>query len=111
MIWSSIILRRHTMVYVTKRRMKRSSTSWLFQSSSLSNQLLEIDSLCLKIDGTEEWYKKEDIHDWIKEGNVAKVNVNPYPELQAMVSSSGEKYVRSSPNGSTSDNLLNLPLG
>ena len=99
------------MIYVTKRRMKPSSTSWLFQSSSLSTQLLEIDSLCLKDGINEKWYKKEDIHDWIKKGNMVKVGVNPYPELQAMISSSGEKYVRSSPNGSTSDNLLKLPIG
>ena len=100
------------MVFVTKRRMKSSSTSGLHQSNSLDSQLLEIDSLYLQCDKFEGWYEKSMIHDWLKKGNSAKVNIAPYPELQPMVNIfTGEKYVRSASNGSTHDNLLSLPLG
>lgn len=100
------------MVLVTKRRMKSSSASGLYQSDSLGSQLLEIDSLYLQCNEFEGWYEKGMIHDWLKKGNAAKVNIAPYPELQPMVSIfTGEKYVRSSPDGSIRDNLLSLPLG
>ena len=100
------------MVLVTKRRMKSSAASGLHQSESLDGQLLEIDSLYLQCDEFEGWYEKGMIHDWLKKGNTAKVNIAPYPELQPMVNIfTGEKYVRSAPSGSTHDNLLSLPLG
>ena len=100
------------MVFVTKRRMKSSSTSGSQQNNSLDSQLLEIDSLYLQCDKFEGWYEKGMIHDWLKKGNAAKVNIAPYPELQPMASMfTGEKYVRSAPDGSTHDNLLSLPLG
>ena len=100
------------MVFVTKRRMKSSSTSGLHQNNSLDSQLLEIDSLYLQCDKFEGWYEKGMIHDWLKKGNAAKVGIAPYPELQPMESIfTGEKYVRSAPDGSTHDNLLSLPLG
>ena len=100
------------MVFVTKRRMKSSSTSGLHQSNSLDSQLLEIDSLYLQCNEFEGWYEKGMIHDWLKKGNAAKVSIAPYPELQPMASIfTGEKYVRSAPDGSTHDNLLSLPLG
>ena len=100
------------MVFVTKRRMKPSSTSGLHQNNSPDSQLLEIDSLYLQCDEFEGWYEKGMIHDWLNKGNAAKVNIAPYPELQPMASIfTGEKYVRSAPDGSTHDNLLSLPLG
>ena len=100
------------MVLVTKPRMKSSAASGLHQSESLDGQLLEIDSLYLQCDKFEGWYEKSMIHDWLKKGNSAKVNIAPYPELQPMVNIfTGEKYVRSAPNGSTHDNLLSLPPG
>lgn len=100
------------MVFATKRRMKPSSTSGLHQNNSLDSQLLEIDSLYLQCDEFEGWYEKGMIHDWLKKGNAAKVSIAPYPELQPMASIfTGEKYVRSAPDGSTHDNLLSLPLG
>ena len=100
------------MVLVTKRRMKSSAASGLHQSNSLDGQLLEIDSLYLTCNEFEGWYEKGMIHDWLKKGNAAKVNIAPYPELQPMVNIfTGEKYVHSAPNGSTHDNLLCLPLG
>ena len=54
------------MVFVTKRRMKPSSTSGLHQNNSLDSQLLEIDSLYLQCDKFEGWYEKGMIHDWLK---------------------------------------------
>ena len=103
---------RNMMVLVTKRRMKSSAASGVHQSISLDGQLLEIDSLYLQCDEFEGWYEKGMIHDWLKKGNAAKVIIAPYPELQPMVSIfTGEKYVRSAPNGSTHDNLLSLPPG
>ena len=100
------------MIFVTKRRMKSSSTSGSQQNNSLDSQLLEIDSLYLQCDKFEGWYEKGMIHDWLKKGNAAKVSIAPYPELQPMASIfTGEKYVRSAPDGSTHDNLLSLPLG
>ena len=100
------------MVLVTKRRMKSSAASGVHQSNSLDGQLLEIDSLYLQCDKFEGWYEKGMIHDWLKKGNAAKVNIAPYPELQPIASIfTGEKYVRSAPDGSTHDNLLGLPLG
>ena len=61
-----LITGRHTMVFVTKRRMKSSSTSGLHQNNSLDSQLLEIDSLYLQCDKFEGWYEKGMIHDWLK---------------------------------------------
>ena len=54
------------MIFVTKRRMKSSSTSGLHQNNSLDSQLLEIDSLYLQCDKFEGWYEKGMIHDWLK---------------------------------------------
>ena len=42
---------------------------------------------------------------------LSKKNKRPYPKLIAAVSINQEKYVRSSPNDSKHDNLLNLPRG
>lgn len=45
----------------------------------------------------------------ILQGEIIRVNIYPYPILEEMTSSKGEKYVRSMPNESRHDNLLNLP--
>lgn len=37
------------------------------------------------------------------------VNINPYPYLEKAKSGDGEKYVRSKPDYTGRDNLLNLP--
>ena len=73
-----------------------------------SNQLCEIDSIYL-----EEWgqfYKKEKVYDMLMQHPKSiYVNIYPYPYLQPVVSSLGEKYVRSEPDSSQRDNLLSLP--
>lgn len=76
-----------------------------------SNNLLEIDSIYLTgFDVVPSYYKKEDIYDEIKNNNAKiKVDIWPYPELQAVLSANGEKYVRSTPNQYGFDNLLSLP--
>lgn len=76
-----------------------------------SNNLLEIDSIYLTgVDVIPSYYKKEDVYDEIKNNNVKiKVDIWPYPELQAVLSANGEKYVRSTPNQYGFDNLLSLP--
>lgn len=56
------------------------------------------------------YYKKGYLHDYIKlsPGSI-KVNIWPYPALIPAVSGNGEKYVRSRPDATRRDNLLNLP--
>ncbi len=74
-----------------------------------SNNLLEIDSIYLTGLSEEGFYKKEAIYDYlVKNPNTIQVNIYPYPNLIKAVSSRQEKYVRSTPNDSTKDNLLNL---
>ena len=41
--------------------------------------------------------------------NSIYVNISPYPDLVPALSSNYEKYVRSEPNDTPSDNLLRLP--
>lgn len=75
-----------------------------------SQKLEEIDSIW--IDGCTEpgYYKKGDVHDYLKlHPSSIKVNIYPYPNLIPATSSLGEKYVRSTPNNSRRDNLLDLP--
>ena len=76
----------------------------------LSNNLLEIDSIYLTGLRNEGYYKKEVIYDYLKnDGQDILVNIRPYPRLQPAVSVNGEKYVRSTGNEYSFDNLLNLP--
>lgn len=75
---------------------------------SKSNDLCEIDSIYLEEMGT--FYKKGLVHDYLLSNpNSIYVNIYPYPVLQPAVSPLGEKYVRSEPNSTQKDNLLNLP--
>lgn len=76
-----------------------------------SNNLLEIDSIYLTGIGViQGYYKKEYIYNEIKNNNAnIKVDIWPYPSLQAVLSINWEKYVRSTPNQYGFDNLLNLP--
>lgn len=98
------------MIYATSIRMKPSyhSTS---SYHSLDDQLMEIDEIFLTAANWSGWYKKRVVHDYLKEGNEVLVNIASYPKLIAAVSINQEKYVRSSPNDSKHDNLLNLPRG
>lgn len=75
-----------------------------------SNDFLEIDSIYLEGLPNEGFYKKEAVHDFLKQypGNI-QINNYPYPDLIPAISARGEKYVRSEPNNLTEDNLLRLP--
>ena len=56
------------------------------------------------------FFKKSVIHDYVKEHpSSIQVKIYPYPDVVPATSINGEKYVRSSPNGSERDNLLSLP--
>lgn len=75
-----------------------------------SSNLLEIDSIYLTGCKEEGFYKKENLYDYLqKNPGTIQVNIYPYPNLIPALSSNNEKYVKSSPNGTSSDNLLALP--
>ena len=74
-----------------------------------SNNLLEIDQIYL-LNSQNGWYKKEIIHDYVKShSNSITVGTSYGPYVIPAVSVYGEKYVKSSPNNTTVDNLLSLP--
>lgn len=78
--------------------------------SYYSQSLLEIDEIYIDGNGVSGFFKKAIIYDYLKQyPGAIQVNIWPYPNLVPALSSQGEKYVRSSPNGSTHDNLLSLP--
>ncbi len=75
-----------------------------------SNNLVEIDEIYLTGASEERFYTKEVLHNYLENNpNTIQVNIYPYPQVVPATSQRGEKYVRSSPNGSTNDNLLSLP--
>lgn len=75
-----------------------------------SNKLVEIDALYIEGCRNPGYFKKAIVYDYVKEhpGELF-VKRYPYPEVIGAISASGEKYVRSSPNDYTHDNLLDLP--
>ena len=75
-----------------------------------SKNLMEIDQLYIEGCQNPSYYKKSIIYDYVKKhpGSI-KVNRYPYPTVIGAISVNGEKYVRSSPNDYTHDNLLDLP--
>ena len=77
-----------------------------------SYSLVEIDEIFVSGTGWNNFYKKGDLHDYIKRnpGSI-QVDLSPYPDLVPATSPYpySEKYVRSEPNDSTKDNLLKLP--
>lgn len=75
-----------------------------------SNDLLEIDSIYVEGCSNEGYFKKSVLHDYVKEnpGSI-QVDIYPYPKVVHAISIYGEKYVKSSPDSTTKDNLLNLP--
>ncbi len=90
------------MMYVTKIKMK--------PGCYYSSSLVEIDQLFITGCKDPGFYKKADVHDYVKDNpDSIKVNAYPYPSVVDAISANGEKYVRSSPNSSTRDNLLSLP--
>ncbi len=77
-----------------------------------SNNLLEIDSIYLTGSQNDSFYKKDKVHDYlVKNPGGIQVDIHPYPDLIPMTSPAPyyEKYVKSSPNNTTGDNLLSLP--
>lgn len=90
------------MMYATKIKMQR--------GCYYSQSLLEIDEIYIEGCTAPGFFKKSIIHDYLKENpGTIKIDIYPYPEAVPAVSANGEKYVRSSPNSSTRDNLLQLP--
>lgn len=90
------------MMYATKIRMQR--------GCYYSQSLLEIDEIFVEGCNNPGFFKKEDLHKYLKEnpGTIA-VKIHPYPKVIPATSSKGELYVRSTPNDYTHDNLLDLP--
>ena len=86
---------------VTKIRMKPGYGS--------SDSLLEIEQLYLS-GSLEGYFSKEEAY-YLVRANPGSIYVDrsPYPFLLPAVSICGEKYVRSSPDGARSDDLLGLP--
>jgi hypothetical protein len=72
--------------------------------------LLEISDIYVDGSNPSGFFTKETLHDYVKEhpGSI-KVFIEPYPALIPVISTSGEKYVKSTPNSSRIDNLLSLP--
>ncbi len=75
-----------------------------------STDLEEIDSIYVEGCNNPGFFKKETLHEYLKKnpGSI-QVKIAPYPDVIPAVSVNGEKYVRSTPNGYTHDNLLDLP--
>lgn len=74
-----------------------------------SDNLLEIDEIFIA--GSKDgWYKKAIIHDHVTnypKSITVRTTYGPY--VVPAVSPNGEKYVKSTPNSTTRDNLLSLP--
>lgn len=74
-----------------------------------SGSLLEIDSIYIEGCDNPSFFKKAVLHDFLKANpGTIRVKIWPYPNVIPATSSAGEKYVRSSPNDYTHDNLLDL---
>ncbi|MEG0382288.1 MAG: DUF3892 domain-containing protein [Christensenella sp.] len=70
----------------------------------------EIDSIFLQGATTNGLYKKEIVYDYLKRyPKSIQVAIYPYPYLVPVLSEQNNKYVRSEPNDTPSDNLLQLP--
>lgn len=89
-------------MYATKIKMK--------PGCRYSQNLVEIDEIYIEGCNNPGYFKKAVLHDNLKKnpGSI-QVKIWPYPNLIPAVSISGEKYVRSTPNNYSHDNLLDLP--
>lgn len=75
-----------------------------------STKTTEIDQIYIEGCTIPGYYKKGAIYDYLKSHpNSIYVNISPYPYLVPALSPNYEKYVRSEPNNTPSDNLLKLP--
>lgn len=89
-------------MYATKIKMK--------PGCRYSQDLMEIDEIFIEGCQTPGFYKKANVHDFVKNNpRTLFVKIPPYPEVLPATSMYGEKYVRSSPNSTLRDNLLSLP--
>lgn len=89
-------------MYATKIKMK----PWCLNSQNP----LEIESIFIEGANPEVFYPKDVIHDFLKQNpNTIRVKLNSQPFLIPALSIYGEKYVKSTPNDSLLDNLMNLP--
>jgi len=70
--------------------------------------LLEIQSIYLEGVDSPGLYTKGAVHDFIKDGYTVFV-WNSSSKCLAKISVNNEKYVSSTPNSTTADNLLKLP--
>lgn len=91
------------MILATKIRLRKNAAA--------SPREQDIESIHLTGENCNGYYPKEQVHDMLLQGAEIRVNIYPYPNLEPMLSARGEKYVRSEPNPSPHDNLLNLPRG
>lgn len=90
------------MMYATKIKMQR--------GCYYSQSLLEIDEIFIEGCNNPGFYKKAVLHNYLKDNpGTISVKIAPYPTVIPATSSRGEKFVRSSPNDYTHDNLLDLP--
>lgn len=90
------------MMYATKIKMQRGCMN--------SQNLLEIDEIYIEGCTNPGYFKKANLHDYLKKyPGTIKVKISPYPEVIPATSVHGEKFVRSTPNNSNRDNLLELP--
>ena len=79
-------------------------------NSFYSNDLLEIDEIDIEGCSTPGFFKKEILFDFLRENpHTIQVNIYPYPDLIPAISVNREKYVRSTLDNTTRDNLLRLP--
>ena len=84
----------------TKIKMKRNYEN--------SRNVQDIDSIYIDVFGT--YWEKAKVYDYLKQfPKMIAVNIPPYPNLIPVLSSLGEKYVRSVANTTETDNLLRLP--
>lgn len=75
-----------------------------------SYQLTEIDEIYITGCDNEGFFKKAVLHDYLVDHpGTIQVDISPYPNCLPEKSTLGEKYVKSAPNASSSDNLLKLP--
>ena len=89
------------MMYATKIRMQN--------GCERSHHCADIAEIYLEGSGANHFYKKEDLHDYLRKNPQAirvKLGIQPYV-IPAMLWST--KYVRSEPNDTPRDNLLSLP--
>lgn len=90
------------MMYATKIKMRPGCVH--------SQELLEIDEIYIEGCNNPGYFKKESLHNYLKDHpGTIQVKISPYQDLIPAVSSRGERYVRSSPDGSRRDDLLDLP--